>query len=165
MFEKKTDTSCSRCILAMFFKRLKSSGKFYTYFSNVKQRANFQNSNSVFGVCKSYSRLHFWLNNQAFVIALNKVPKNRNMFWQCFWRCLEKTETSCSRCILAMFIKRLKSSGNFSHIFSNVKQRANFQNSNSVFGVCKSYSGLHFWLNNQAFVIALNKVPKTKNIM
>ena len=72
--------------IAMFFWQLKSSVKYYTYFSNVKQRANFQNSNSVFGVCKSYSRLHFWLNNQAFVIALNKVPKNRNMFWQCFWK-------------------------------------------------------------------------------
>ena len=59
----------------------------------------------------------------------------------------------------------LKSSGKVYNFFSNVKQRANFQNSNSVFGVCKSYSGLHFWLNNQAFVIALNKVPKTKNIM
>ena len=51
------------------------------------------------------------------------------------------------------------------NFFSNVKQRVHFQNSNSVFVVCKSYSGLHFWLNNQAFVIALNKVPKTKNIM
>ena len=80
----RLDTSCAplllaaRCILAMFFKRLKSSGKFYTYFSNVKQRVNFQNSNSVFEVCKSYSGLHFWLNNQAFVIALNKVPKTKN---------------------------------------------------------------------------------------
>ena len=53
--------------------------KFYTYFSNVKQRANFQNSNSVFGVCKSYSGLHFWLNNQAFVIALNKVLETKNI--------------------------------------------------------------------------------------
>ena len=67
--------------------------------------------------------------------------------------------------LISMFFKQLKSSGKFTHIFLNVKQRANFQNSNSVFGVCKSYSGLHFWLNNQAFVIALNKVPKTKNIM
>ena len=79
---------------------------------------------------------------------------------RCFWRCLKKTETSCSRCILAMFFKRLKSSGKFYTYFSNVKQRANFQNSNSVFGVCKSYSGLHFWLNNQTFFIALNGVPK-----
>ena len=34
------------------------------------------------------------------------------MFWtkhqpRCFWRCLKKTKTSCSRCILTMFFKRL----------------------------------------------------------
>ena len=43
-----------------------------------------------------------------------------------------------------------------------MKQRVNFQNSNSISEVCKNYSGSYFWLNNQAFVIALNKVPKTK---
>ena len=41
MFEK-TGTSCSRCISEMFFKRLKSSGIFYTHFSNLKQRVSFQ---------------------------------------------------------------------------------------------------------------------------
>ena len=78
MFEK-TGTSCSRCISEMFFKRLKSSGIFYTHFSNVKQRVNFQNSNSVFEKCRSYSGLHFLLNNQAFVFVLNKVPKTKNI--------------------------------------------------------------------------------------
>ena len=69
----------SWCIKALFFKRLKNSGKLYTFFSsNVKQRVHFQNPNSVFFVCKSYSRLHFWLNNQAFVNALNEVPKTKN---------------------------------------------------------------------------------------
>ena len=29
----------------------------------------------------------------------------------------------------------------------------------------KAIQGYIFWLNNQAFVVALNKVPKTKNIM
>ena len=63
-----------------------------------------------------------------------------------------------------MFLKRLNSSGKYTY-FSNVKQMVNFQNSNTVFEACKSYSGLQFWLKNQAFAIALNKVPKTKNIM
>ena len=39
------------------------------------------------------------------------------------------------------------------------------ENSNSVLKRYeRSYSGLNIGLNNQTFVIAFNKVPKTKNI-
>ena len=52
---------------------------------------------------------------------------------RCFWRCLKKPKTSCSRCILTMFFKRLKKYRKISYIFSNTNSRVNIQNLISIF--------------------------------
>ena len=36
---------------------------------------------------------------------------------RCFWRCLKKPKTSCSRCILTMFFKRLTKYQKISQVF------------------------------------------------
>ena len=60
------------------------------------------------------------LNNVIFRRCLKKT--STSMFLTMF----EKTKTSCSRCILAMFSKRLIKFRNISQFFSNVKKRVCF---------------------------------------
>ena len=54
MFEK-TKTSCSRCILTMFFKPLENTKKN----SNTTSRVNIQNLNSIFEAWIKLSRVTF----------------------------------------------------------------------------------------------------------